>query len=654
MTASQEHINEDTPLGGNLVADGATFRAWAPAALQVYVDLNDPGTNEPSIWTKNPDDLLIKDQQGVWSGFFPGVRDGTEYRFYVVGTGSEGFKRDPYARELRMDGYPECNCIVRGPNSYVWHDQDFKAPPFNDLIIYQFHFGVFYAKDEHGHDIRPHRVCKFLDVVDRIEYFADLGINAVMPLPFQEYQTENSLGYNGTDLFSPEMDYAVRTADLPHYLGRINRLLRSKGQAEVELADLAGQTNQLKTLIDLCHLYGIGVIADVVYNHAGSPFDPQSLYFFDRLPAGDNNDSLYFLRDGHAGGLVFAFHKPQVRKFLIDNGRMLLQEYHLDGLRYDQVTVIDEHGGWFFCQELTDNLSRLKPGAVQIAEYWGSERWKGIAKPPDGMGFDIGYSDQLRNALREVISESAGDHVNLDKVRDALYMSYKDPGRSSVFQCVENHDLLDFNHGDRQPRIPTLADPGNHRSWRARSRAKVATGLLLTAPGVPMIFMGQEFLEDKYWTDWPGRPELLIYWAGLEGADKDMADQHSFTRDLMWLRRKQPALRGEGLNVFHVHNDNRVIGFHRWVPGESRDIIVVASLNEHTFYDHSYRIGFPDSGQWLEVFNSDVYDNFPNPNVQGNGGSVSASGPAWNGMPASSGITLPANTILVFARDRGD
>jgi 1,4-alpha-glucan branching enzyme len=76
---------------------------------------------------------------------------------------------------------------------------------------------------------------------------------------------------------------------------------------------------------------------------------------------------------------------------------------------------------------------------------------------------------------------------------------------------------LDFNHSgrDRQPRIAALADPSNARSWYARSRAKVATGLLLTAPGVPMIFMGQEFLEDKYWTDWPGRPELLIWWDGL-------------------------------------------------------------------------------------------------------------------------------------------
>ena len=229
-----------------------------------------------------------------------------------------------------------------------------------------------------------------------------------------------------------------------------------------------GQINQLKTFIDLCHLYGIAVIADVVYNHAGGPFDKQSIYFFDRQPAGDNNDSLYFLREGHAGGLVFAFWKKEVRQFLIDNGTMLLEEYHLDGLRYDQVTVIDEHGGWFFCQDLAETSRYVKSSAVQIAEYWGSERRKGVAGRPDGMGFDVGYSDTLRNNLGGAIEESTGGssaHVNLDRVRDALRMTYKDPGRWTVFQCIENHDLLDVATATgslASPRLPTrpMRGPG--------------------------------------------------------------------------------------------------------------------------------------------------------------------------------------------------
>jgi 1,4-alpha-glucan branching enzyme len=666
MPASQLHITRDTPLGANLAPGGATFRAWAPSALEVYVVRGSPG-GLPSTYAKNPDDLLVKDANGYWAGYVPGIVDGDLYRFYIVGTGSEGFKRDPYARELEMRGDPwyPCNCIVRDPRSYVWHDQDFRRPPFDDLIVYQFHIGVFYARDDRGADIRRYRVCKILDVVDRIEYWRDLGVTAVMPLPFQEYQGENSLGYNGTDLFSPEMDYSVPVADLPRYVTRVNHLLSAKGCTPVTVSQLSGQINQFKAFIDLCHLYGIAVIADVVYNHAGGGFDDQSIKFFDREPDTTDNNSQFFTATEHAGGRVFAFWKREVRQFLIDNAKSLLEHLHVDGLRYDQVTVIDDNGGWFFAQDLTGTVRFTKPGAVQIAEYWGAERWKGVASPPFGMGFDVGYSDVLRDTLRQAIAQAAGGRdarVNLDPLRDALYLTYRSPGRWSVFQCVENHDLLDVTHTgrDRQPRIAALADPGNARSWYARSRAKVATGLLLTAPGVPMIFMGQEFLEDKYWTDWPQRPDLLIWWDGLEGSngvggkDKAMADQHRFTRDLMWLRRRQPALRADGLNVFHLHNDNRVLAFQRWIPGAGRDVVVVASLNERTFYDRSYRIGFPSPGHWQEVFNSDVYDNFFNPNVQGNFGGVTADGPPWDGLPASAGITLPANSLIVFARDRGD
>ncbi len=661
MTASQLNIAPDTPLGANLVVGGAIFRAWAPKATAVYIALDYPAAASNADFPKHPSDLLVKDAGGVWSGFVPDVRAGAYYRFYVVGTGGEGFKRDPYARELERTGDSTCNCIVCAPDEYPWHDRGFQPPAFSDLCIYQFHIGVFYAKDAAGNDIRRGRVCTFLDVVDRIAYFADLGINAVMPLPFQEYQGANSRGYNGTDLFSPERDYTVPAEALDPYLARVNGLLAATGHAPLTKDQLTGQVAQLKAFIDLCHLYGIAVIADVVYNHAGGNFDDQCLHFFDRQPTTTDDNSLYFTAEDHAGGRVFDFRESAVKQFLIDNGKDLLTHYHVDGLRYDQVTVIARSGGWFFAKDLTSTLRFVKPAAVQIAEYWDSpgDRWKGVAAPPSGMGFDLGYSDTLRKAVRGVIGQAAGGRfarVDLEPLRDALYLTYRDGSRWTVFQHIENHDLLDFDHtgDDRQLRIAALADPTDARSWYARSRAKVATGLLLTAPGVPMLFMGQEFLEDKYWSDWQGHPELLIWWQGLEGADRHMADQHRFTRELLWLRRRHPALRGEGLNVFHVHDGNRAFAMHRWLPGVGRDVIVVASLSENTVYDRAYRLGFPGGGHWEEVFNSDVYDQWVNPNVQGNFGGVTADGPPWDGMPTSAGITLPANSILVFARDRGD
>jgi 1,4-alpha-glucan branching enzyme len=102
------------------------------------------------------------------------------------------------------------------------------------------------------------------------------------------------------------------------------------------------------------------------------------------------------------------------------------------------------------------------------------------------------------------------------------------------------------------------------------------------------------------------------------------------------------------VNPFHVHNQNRVIAFHRWLEGTGQDVIVVATLVEDTWYN--YGIGFPFAGPWREVFNSDVYDNWVNPIVAGNGGGINASGPPLHGFEASANIVIPANGFVVFAR----
>jgi 1,4-alpha-glucan branching enzyme len=130
-----------------------------------------------------------------------------------------------------------------------------------------------------------------------------------------------------------------------------------------------------------------------------------------------------------------------------------------------------------------------------------------------------------------------------------------------------------------------------------------------------------------------------------------MIDFHRFTRELTWLRRKHPALRGEGVRALSMETV-RACSFQRWVEGVGRDVIVVASLNESTIY--GYQIPMPVPGQWLEVFNSDVYENWVNPGASGNGGSIQANGPGLNGLPHSAYITVPANSILLFARDSGD
>ena len=120
--------------------------------------------------------------------------------------------------------------------------------------------------------------------------------------------------------------------------------------------------------------------------------------------------------------------------------------------------------------------------------------------------------------------------------------------------------------------------------------------------------------------------------------------------DLVQLRRNQPALRAAGARVSRVQNYDRIIVLHRWVEWEGRDVIVVASLDEAP--KHGYAIGLPFAGEWSELFNSDVYDNFPNLGAVGNGGAVQDSGAPLDGFSASAVLTVPANGVIVLARQR--
>ena len=636
MPASMEHVHAGTPMGANLVADGATFRVWAPNATAVHVigDFNGRARDD--------DSLLNRHANGHWMGFVPGVKDRDRYLFHVVGPDGEGPKRDPYARELQTP-FPS-DCIVR-ETDFPWHETGYRTPRFEDFVIYQLHVGTFFTPN------LPDRAGTFLDVARKIPHIAALGVTAIQLMPVQEFQTQFSLGYNGTDYFSPEMDFAVEDAQLDPYVEEVNRLLDAKGLTRYAKEELHGEMNQLKALVDLCHAHGLAVLLDVVYNHAGGGFDEGSIYFFDFQPrAGGNGNSLYFLDRGHAGGLVFDFGKADVRDFLIHNANFWLDEYRMDGLRYDQVSVIDHDGaphGWSFCQDLTSTMDFLHPQTLHKAEYWNVNPLI-VQPPPAGAGFDTTLTDGLRIAIRDVIGNaSQPDERPLDmrRLADSLWPGGF-PQHWQFVQGPENHDIV---YKGREERVARLGHPDDPRSWYGRSRARVATGICLTAPGIPMLFMGQELLEEKQWSDnFEHDQGLLLNWAGLEGGDRQMHDHLRFTAELVKLRWTHPALRGQGFAVLHAHNDTRVLAFQRWVPGEGRDVVVVVHLS--TFSRFGYRIGLPHGGEWREVFNSDAYENWVNPDCVGNGGRVTAEPHPWDGQAFSASLTLPANSVLVFAR----
>ena len=233
---SQAHITADTPMGATLVNVGATFRVWAPRALAVYLTGTFGGV--PQL-DQTPEQLMVQDRNGYWTGFVGGARDGDPYRFYVVGSSdSRGVKRDPYARELAVDApFPNCSSLIRNPRAYPWHDQAFVTPDFANMVVYQLHIGTYAPRAPGGEST-------FLDVIGKIEYLQTLGVNVLQPLPIDEFETTTSMGYNGADYFSPDFGYVVydRTA-LSGYLVTVNRLLAAKQQLPLTLEDQIGRAH---------------------------------------------------------------------------------------------------------------------------------------------------------------------------------------------------------------------------------------------------------------------------------------------------------------------------------------------------------------------------------------------------------------------------
>src|ERR1700722_15452317 len=114
MAVSMTGIGRDTPYGATLMAAGVAFRIWAPNARSVFVLTGDtlraavqPGFAPPQ------DDAMTSLGDGSWGAFLSGLQDAAPYRFWVIGAGSVGLKRDPRARELSITpAYPECDCLV--------------------------------------------------------------------------------------------------------------------------------------------------------------------------------------------------------------------------------------------------------------------------------------------------------------------------------------------------------------------------------------------------------------------------------------------------------------------------------------------------------------------------------------------------------------
>ena len=170
--------------------------------------------------------------------------------------------------------------------------------------------------------------------------------------------------------------------------------------------------------------------------------------------------------------------------------------------------------------------------------------------------------------------------------------------------------------------------------------------MVFAAPGIPMIFQGQEFLEDKYFRD-----SVPLDWTKLT----TYAGIHALYRDLIRLRRnwfnQTRGLRGQQLNVHHVNNADKVLGLHRWDNGGPGDDVVVVANFANRSYD-SYTLGFPRAGQWRVRFNSDWQGYSADFGNQPGYDTVAGGGP-MDDMPFQANVGLGPYAVLILSQDNG-
>lgn len=536
---------------GAIVAEGGVgFRVWAPHAdsVRVYGEFNNWDVEAAP---------LASEGNGHWYAFVPDARPGQEYKYHLTNGEARIDRVDPYARRVTNS---VGNGVIHDHHAYDWQGDDFTAPPHHELVIYEMHVGTFGSSEG--------RVGTLADAVTHLDHLVDLGVNAVELMPLAEFAGDMSWGYNPAHLFAVESAY--------------------------------GGPDAYKNFVREAHRRGLAVIQDVVYNHFG-PSD-LDLWRFDGWSENDKG-GIYFYNDDRSatpwGDTRPDYGRGEVRRFIRDNALSWLIDYHVDGLRLDMVPHMYSasgnylHDGWSLMRWLTDSVRQDFPGRITIAED--------LHKNPlitednaDGAGFHAQWDAAFVHPVRAELITSDDAHRSMGAIAEALSHHYGDPIERVIY--TESHDEV----ANGQARVPAEIEPGNAAGWPAQKRSTLGAALAMTAPGIPMIFQGQEFLEGGWFRD-----DVPLDWRRRE----DFVGIARLYGDLIDLRLNRAhhsrGLTGRGLEVHHVDEDAHVIAWRRWLDGGPGDDVVVV-MNMSADVRENQRIGLPSGGAWRLRLNSDA------------------------------------------------
>gem|GEM_PF-606581 len=512
-----------------------TFALWAPEKRFVSLVGDFNGWDDES-------DILYSYQDSIWWTTIPLMPGTYNYRFLVDGDLPIA---DPYARRLdwtengsQSGDWRVAESVVEvSASDFSWTDASWTPPDPEDMIIYETHLGDFSP----GGD--------FAGLEARLSYLATLGINAIEIMPCYEFPGAISWGYNPAFYFAPEATY--------------------------------GTPEDLKNLVDAAHENGIAILIDMVYNHLDAS---ASLY---RLYGTDYDASPWFHDVTNPWGFPDLDHWSDGTKQLTkDIAEFWMDEYHVDGFRYDATAFIgwdgvgDDTGngiGYFTYVAWDHNNS-----FYQVLEHLPQETDVVTNTKATSCWHDT-FHDQMKANLREGQFEGSS-YGNMNITAQAIH--YAGDGftdESQVVNYTESHD---------EQRIMWEAQTNPSIDYDlAVKKSKLGATLLFTATGTPMMYHGQEFGEDSERTIDPNP----LNWEYLEQPVGSGIFRH-FSR-LIWLRRNYPSLTSGNLFTTLQDNTNHVISYWRATESNTDSVVVVANFDRA---DKTVSVDFPVTGTWYE------------------------------------------------------
>ncbi len=493
------------------------FRLFAPYAVRAEVLVYGPGGGAPSVHT------LERRDGGIWEKRFQAPLEGKSYRIRTEQNGRVYEGIDPYARCVTADGgralvEKDETPVAAGPAFdpseavvYEVHLRDLTSDEFSGVKHKRKYLGAAEAGTSHP---------RFPEIRTGLDHIAELGVNAVHILPFQDFENGDdpaayNWGYMPVNFNSPDGSYASD----PYNGSRVR---------------------EAKLMIDAFHRKGLKVIMDVVYNHTAETrattynFNAAAADYYYRL----NPDGTY--SNGSGCGNEFRTEAPMARKFIVDSLLYWVREYKVDGFRFDLMGLMDVEAA----AETMKALKAEKPDIFVYGEPWkaGASPVKGVEKGSQrGLGFAV-FNDGFRDSIKgSVFSLADLGYVQAARGRDGVMRGIRGAiddfadgplETMNYVSCHDNHTLWD--------RIDLSVKDGTHADKVAMD--KLANALVLTSQGIPFLHAGEEFLRTKKGEENSyNRPDEInrLDWT----RKKENYAVFAFYRDLVAMRRAHPAFR---------------------------------------------------------------------------------------------------------------